>query len=514
MAPLLYIITAVAALAYSIYRRLFPKPYPGIPYNQESALRISGDTPGMVEAFKTHGEFSVYRKSLTQKLHSPLVQMFLTPLAPPVLYLDDPREIEDILLRRNKEFDRSPFASRVIGTIMPHSTIVKKTTPQWKAQRRPWTDVMAPEFLKRVVAPSLYDAGLELVQLWKLKAAKANGAEVNVLHDFDAAALDAIWVAILGETLGGLQEQIASINGRNRERDNKVASGLDMQYAMNYMNQTALGWRTFKFPPLQVWLMKKGKEYRRFNSLKNEQIERIMRSSIEKYQNAIENGTEAPDGCAMDLVLRREVQDAHKAGVPLRDLAKDVELRDEVFLLLWAGHDTTSNTLSWWLKYMARFQDVQDKLRFVLREVSHGPGLPTVNEIIDSDIPYLNGVVEETLRLAGTATYARQATADTEILGMKVPKGTNIILNNLVNARPIPVPEELRSATCRAAYEKRGRAGLEGTAGDDLAEFNPERWLVRSEDGKMEFDAYAIPRLGFGDGPRGCFGKLTFALVD
>ncbi|KAM0813004.1 hypothetical protein AB5N19_12995 [Seiridium cardinale] len=511
MTAVIYVTAALAILFYSFYRRLFPRPYPGIPYNEVAATRISGDKPGMLEAFQKHGEFNVYRNGLTRKLKYPLIQMFTSPLMAPFLYLDDPREMEDILLRRNKEFDRSPITSVIIGTIMPHSTIVKQTGPHFRAQRKPWMDVMAPDFLRRVVAPSLYGAGMELVELWKAKAAKANGTEVDILHDFDTAALDAIWVAILGESLGGLQDQISSVSGTNREKDaqrgGEVASGLDMQNTLSFMNQAALGWRTFKFPPLQLWLLKKGKEYRRFDDLKNKQIERIMRNSINKFQDAIENGTEAPDSCAMDLVLRREVQAAHKAGVPLGDLSKDIELRDEVFLLLWAGHDTTSNTLSWWIKYMARFQDAQGKLRSALRDAFPGTGLPTVNEILDSDIPYLDGAIEEAMRLAGTATTARQATVDTEVLGKRVPKGTNIVFNNVLHYRPVPVPEEIRSPTSRVAYEKRGSPGLDGPAGENLSNFVPERWLITSEDGQKEFDAYAIPRLGFGDGPRGCFGR-------
>ncbi|KAI1875956.1 uncharacterized protein JN550_001452 [Neoarthrinium moseri] len=511
MAAKFYVTAALVVLVYGIYRRLFPKPIPGIPYNAASAQRISGDKPGMMEAFQKHGEFSRYRTGLTNKLGFPLVQLFASPFMPPYLYLDDPRETEDILLRRNKEFDRSPIASIVIGTIMPHSTIVKKTTPHYKAQRKPWLDVMAPDFLQRAVAPSLYSAGLELLELWKAKQEKANGAEVDILHDFDTAALDAIWLAILGEKLGGMRDQINEINGDSKGKastqDEDIASGIDMQNALDFMNKAALGWRTFKFPPLQLWLLKKGKEYQKYDGIKNKQIERIMRTSIAKYQAAIENGIEAPDNCAMDLVLRREVQAAHKAGVPLRDLTKDVELRDEVFLLLWAGHDTTSNTLSWWIKYMAHSQTVQSKLRSALRDAFPGIGLPSVNDLVDCDIPYLDAVIEEAMRLAGTATVTRQAIVDTEILGKKIPKGTNIVFNNIMKSRPVAVPEEVRSATSRAAYEKRGRPGIDGPAGDNLSDFVPERWLIKGQDGKVEFDAYAIPRLGFGDGPRGCFGR-------
>jgi hypothetical protein len=126
---------------------------------------------------------------------------------------------------------------------------------------------MAPDFLWRVVAPTLHRAGCELVELWQAKtacAAAADGALVNIHHDFDAAALDAIWVAILGENLGGLRDRIDAAKGDNDNQqdketetgdgycENQAARGIGMQNTMNYMNRSALGWRTYKFPPLQM----------------------------------------------------------------------------------------------------------------------------------------------------------------------------------------------------------------------------------------------------------------------
>ncbi|KAF7536299.1 hypothetical protein G7054_g4635 [Neopestalotiopsis clavispora] len=210
MAILLYTTAIVTGLVYLLYRRLMPRPLPGIPYDAESAARISGNKPAIRAAYRQHGDFNTYRQELTHKLGWPLVQLFTIPGTRPILYLSDPREMEDIVLRRNKEFDRSSITSVIIGTIMPHSSIVKPSGPHHKSQRKPWTDVMAPDFLRRIVAPSLYEAGLELIELWKTKSALADGAEIDILHDFDTAALDAIWVAVLGEKLGGLRDQIAS----------------------------------------------------------------------------------------------------------------------------------------------------------------------------------------------------------------------------------------------------------------------------------------------------------------
>ncbi|KAK7956748.1 Cytochrome P450 monooxygenase TRI13 [Apiospora aurea] len=522
MSTLLYLSAVCAVVLYVAYLRLLPRPTPGIPYHKHSAKRLFGDLPDYVASYRKHGEFYQYRHESVKKLGFPMYQFFMTPLSKPLVVLEDPREVEDICLRRNREFDRAPLTSNILGVVMPHSSIVKKTGPAWRAQRKPWLSVMAPDFLRRVVGPSLHEATLELVELWRTKAASvaSSGEVADFINDFDIAALDAIWVAILGEKLNGLRDQINAARpvtgvkkGETGGDDGEKADSIDMQNTMRYMNHAALSWRTFKFPPLQLWLMKRSAEYRRFHDLKSRQIQRIMKNSIAKFQDALASGVEAPDSCAMDLVLRREVQDAHKAGTPLRDLAADADLCDEIFLLLWAGHDTTSNTLSWWVKYMSRYQEVQTKLRASLEAAfpitrQDGQQLPTVEEILDADIPYLDAAMEETLRLSTITTVARQAVVDTEILGCRIPKGTQIATQNLLYERPVAVSEELRSATSRTVQgEKRTRGGFDGPAGDNLQDFVPERWLVPGDNGEMAFDAYALPRTAFGDGPRGCFGR-------
>ncbi|KAK8128198.1 hypothetical protein PG984_009306 [Apiospora sp. TS-2023a] len=420
MSTLLYLSAVLSVVLYVVYLRLLPRPLPGIPYHKHSAQRLFGDLPDYVASYRKHGEFYQYRHESVKRLGFPMYQFFMTPLSRPLIVLENPREVEDICLRRNREFDRAPLTSNILGTVMPHSSIVKKTGAAWRAQRKPWLGVMAPDFLRRVVGPSLHEAAMELVELWRVKAAAASLANdktdsgiVDILNDFDTAALDAIWVAILGEKLNGLKDQINAIcsteesttNANAEKQETKgdaggeKANSIDMQNTMRYMNHAALSYRTFKFPPL-------------------------------------------------------------------RDLAADTKLRDSLeaaFTVLQTGQ------------------------------------LPTVEAILDADIPYLYAAMEETLRLSTITTVARQAVVDTEILGCKIPKGTQIATQSLLYERPVAVPEELRSETSRAVHsEKRTRGGYDGPAGDNLQDF---------KEGQMVFDAYALPRTAFGDGPRGCFGR-------
>lgn len=157
---------------------------------------------------------------------------------------------------------------------------------------------------------------------------------------------------------------------------------------------------------------------------------------------------------------------------------------------------------------MEAYPAVQTELREVLEAAFPGPDLPTVGDILATDIPYLDGMVEESFRFAGVAKASlRQALVDTEILGYKIPKGAEIIMNFHIDRAPVPVDESKRSSGSRAAVARVGD-GLQSDAGRDLDRFEPRRWLVKDEvTGKVTFNAHALPSLALGGGYRGCFGK-------
>lgn len=158
-------------------------------------------------------------------------------------------------------------------------------------------------------------------------------------------------------------------------------------------------------------------------------------------------------------------------------------------------------------------QKVQSRLR---RELFHSypeavkeGRWPTAHDISSTSVPYLDAVVEESLRIASVATLiCRTATCDTHILGHPIPKGTDIILSltgpSLTQAA-VPVSESRRTDSCRQTKDRIPAWG------DDIEEYKPERWLkaVCSDDGGEAevFDSNAGPSLAFSTGPRQCFGK-------
>lgn len=501
-------------------RTLTPKPYPGIAYNEESVGRITGDIPNLVPIIEATNEFSNTLFTVTtQKLGVPIAQLLFPGIRKPMVIIEDPREIEDILVRRNKEFDKAPMAIDMFAPMFPNSTLGQYTTPELRAQKRLWQDVMNFDFLRKAAAPNIHKAALELVDLWRLKAASVYKDQAFEVHDdLKDAALDAMWVAVVGEEPGltrynyrKLERQLA---GDQSVSDEPAPHGAFLREEVRYIGATISKNANH---PLPKWAQKfetYTPRYRKFRRTVLSGVGRVMKKAVERFQ-LLETGqleSDALDQCMMDLVLRRQILEARKTGKPPSDPTKDIRMLDELFVMLVGGHDSTANALTWFLRFMESNPTVQTELRAALRAVFPGPEPPTVNEIFQTEVPYLDCACEEGLRLAGTAkANLRQAIVDTEILGCRIPKGTEIFLNLHVNRQPAPVDETKRSHSSQEAAIKRGD-GLRGPAGRDLGRFEPRRWLVKDESGREVFNPSALPNLAFGGGYRGCFGESFYGL--
>lgn len=166
-----------------------------------------------------------------------------------------------------------------------------------------------------------------------------------------------------------------------------------------------------------------------------------------------------------------------------------------------------STSICWGLKFLADDQQAQQTLRQALRDEFTSPlttnDSPTAKKISSSRIPYLDATIEEILRCANTInSIVRIATVDTQVLGHQIPKGTDVFV--MINgpcfkSPPLEVNESSRNSSIK-----------DGTGAWDVADislFKPERWLVRHDSGKLEFNSKAGPNLQFGLGPRGCFGE-------
>jgi len=157
------------------------------------------------------------------------------------------------------------------------------------------------------------------------------------------------------------------------------------------------------------------------------------------------------------------------------------ELRDQLMTLFLAGHETTSNALTWTLYLLSQNPGAYKKLRDEVDSVLDGR--PVSYEDLDS-LPYGDQVIRESMRLyPPVAVMARKAHEDTEIGPYSVAAGSEVVAWVYLTHRD---PEY---------YPQPGA-------------FRPERF-EESKRAQLPKMAY----LPFGGGPRLCVGH-AFAMLE
>jgi cytochrome P450 len=103
----------------------------------------------------------------------------------------------------------------------------------------------------------------------------------------------------------------------------------------------------------------------------------------------------------------------------------DREVRDQVMTLMFAGHDTSTSTLTFMLHELARHPDVLAGLVEEQDRVLAG-ATPTIDQL-EREMPYLDMVLDEVLRLYPPAWIGpRRAVREFEFGGCTVPRGAYV----------------------------------------------------------------------------------------
>lgn len=141
----------------------------------------------------------------------------------------------------------------------------------------------------------------------------------------------------------------------------------------------------------------------------------------------------------------------------------DREIRDQVMTLMFAGHDTSTSTVTFMLHELARHPDVLARLCEEQDRVLAGEP-PTIDQL-EREMPFLDMVLDEVLRLYPPAWIGpRRAVREFEWGGYRVPRGAYVnycswASHRLPEVFPDPeafIPErftrERKAALPRGAY--------------------------------------------------------------
>lgn len=358
-----------------------------------------------------------------------------------------------------------------------------------------------------------------MLELWRKKLVLAANHPFAADEDISNFALDTIWSASVGTEAKATKTQLDHLSGmasttlpsgpEEAVEFPHAAIPYDITAIRTVIDSIEVG-VTSPFPRLTLWCYFKLPWVHRAFSHKDKLLTSAFNDARSRFEDEETYGTQKIKS-AMDYILRREIKNARKENRPPQ--FETTVLKDELFGFLLAGHETTSTTVNWGLKFMTDHHDVQHKLREALYSAipSARGRQPTYSEIIAAKIPYFDAVVEEMLRCAGTVmVQSRKALVETDLLGYRIPKDANVLF--LTNGPTFIAPaingihgikESSRSESSRSPKGK-----MDEWDPENISKFDPERWLKTNESGEIVCDLNAGPNNQFGGGPRGCFGKV------
>ena len=275
----------------------------------------------------------------------------------------------------------------------------------------------------------------------------ADGDRLDLQAEFTRMTLDVLFATVLGREL--------ELDGDRRLRE--AAADLHEWFVPT----------SYLLPP---WVPTPSR--RRFGRAKATLREEADRLLAERRADPPTDPSEAGDLLSLLVGLR-------EAGAVDRGTFTDERLRDQMVTIIFAGHDTTTTTLTFAFWALANHPEVRERFH---EEVDGLDGPPTVADL--STLGVTERVVTETLRLFPPVyTLPRVTTEAVAVDGYRIPADSRVFL-------------EVR------------RIHRDPRFFDSPDEFRPSRWT-----GDLRRELHDFAYAPFGGGPRVCVGR-EFALLE
>jgi cytochrome P450 len=319
----------------------------------------------------------------------------------------------------------------------------------WRHQRRMVMASFAPGNV-RTFLPQLRNVALRLEARWR-KAAQA-GVWIDLQADLKRFTVDAIAGLAFGKEVNTLESGDDVIQ---RHLDT-VLSGL-YRRVMSPLPY----WRWIRLPA--------DRQLERSNAAVREAIEGFVAAARDRMR-AHPSLQEHPSNLLEAMLA---AADSGDAGVDDRDVAGNVST------MLFAGEDTTANTLAWLIWLLHRNPDALRRAEQEVREAVPDLAALTLEQV--EALRYLDACASEAMRLKPVAPFLGiEALRDTTIADIRVPASTLV--------------------WCVMRHDS-----VDNRYFQNAAAFEPARWLGEAGAAKR----VVMP---FGSGPRICPGRYLALL--
>jgi cytochrome P450 len=374
--------------------------------------------------------------------YGPVVKIPFGLLNVNFVVISDPVDIGRVLQDNNRVYGKQSNFKGLLDLILGGQSLVTLEGDVWLPRRRLEQPAFHRERLAGFAA-TMTAATRKLLERWDERSAR--GASFDLSAETSRLTLE-----IAGRTLFGVD-----LSDPNLELG-RAYEGIVEFYT--YRSKTAF--------PAPLWLpTAQNLRFKAARAL-------LDRAMLEVIRERRVNPKDHHDLLGM-LMAARDAE----TGVTLIDS----ELLGEMNGMIFAGHETSSNTLTWTLWLLSEHPEVEAKLRTEIETVLEGRA-PRFEDV--PRLAYTRMVLEEAMRLYPPAwSVAREALEDDVLGGYRIQKGTGLML---------------------FAY---------GTHRDPKYWVNPERFDPERFTSEASSNRPRFSLVTFGGGPRQCIG-MQFAMME
>jgi len=367
--------------------------------------------------------------------------------------VSEPGLIDQLLRHRPVEVSRSPRISSVINET-GFAGVFTAEGEAWRRQRRLVMRALTPEII-RTFFPVISTVTARLQARWRALA--ASGARPDVLRDLKCYSIDVTTWLTMGLDIDTLSQESSSLQADVETWFATV--GRRLPQVLRY-------WRVLPLP-----------------------VDRRSDAAIARLHATVDQliaGARAE--MAAQPQLRERPRNILQALLAARDEVgsefSDQDVHGNVAVMLFAGEDTTANTMAWLLHHLAHDAPSCAAARAQV-DALLGRSLPTELSGLDG-LDYLEAAAIESMRLKPIApVQGMRANVDLDLAGLLVPRDHLLFL----------LPRICATQESRFAEAQR---------------FLPQRWLDGAAEADTDDRRSMFP---FGGGQRYCPGRYL-AMVE
>lgn len=406
-------------------------------------LPIIGYIPFIGE--KPHKTFS----KLSQR-YGPVFRIYMGNKL--TIILNDYESVKETFVQQADVFSGRP--KNLMFSALPHEeyNIVVTDGPKWKEHRRFALSILRDCGLGKVSYEQLI---MGEIQQCLAEIKKFNGEPTDLSNILGLSVFNNICILLLGKTFS--YEDSWMINAKHTI--DKTASQASFMLILQI-------WPWLRYVPGIFKLTKQDSLMSALCDLDN---------SIKSMSDELKNQKEGDQRDNYMAAYIKEQRDRDKRQQ--KHFFEDTGLQQNVRTMLAAGTETTSSTLSWFIKYLMVYPEVQTKIQKEIDQVIGSERAPSWSD--RNRTPYTEATICEVMRIAPLIPIIvpHRNQEECTIKGYKIPKGCDI----LVNSWDIHHDPKLWK---------------------DPEQFRPERFL--SQNGEAVKPEYFMP---FSLGKRQCLGE-------